>query len=74
MAGKIGPPLIQFIKDVQGGGGTNPPLTTTSSTPQPTGGPCASLWGQCGGQGWTGPTCCSQGTCKVSNQWYSQCV
>lgn len=74
MAGKIGPPLIQFVKDVLGGGGTNPPLTTTSSTPQPTGGPCAALWGQCGGQDWTGPTCCSQGTCKVSNQWYSQCV
>ncbi|ELQ41141.1 hypothetical protein OOU_Y34scaffold00300g2 [Pyricularia oryzae Y34] len=28
----------------------------------------------CGGQDWTGAKCCSQGTCKVSNQWYSQCV
>ncbi|KAH6918189.1 xylosidase/arabinosidase [Coprinopsis sp. MPI-PUGE-AT-0042] len=26
------------------------------------------------GQGWTGSTCCSSGTCKVSNDWYSQCV
>ena len=48
------------------GGGQQPP------TPPPTG--CAPLWGQCGGQGWTGPTCCSQGSCSSSNQWYSQCT
>jgi cellulose 1,4-beta-cellobiosidase len=44
----------------------------TSSTP-PTGN-CAAMWGQCGGRGWTGPTCCSQGTCRVGNEWYSQCT
>ncbi|KAH7036019.1 Alpha/Beta hydrolase protein [Microdochium trichocladiopsis] len=56
-------------------GTTNPPTTPTSTTssPQPTGN-CAALYGQCGGQGWQGPTCCSQGTCKASNQWYSQCL
>jgi endo-1,4-beta-xylanase len=33
------------------------------------------LWGQCGGQGWTGPTTCASGAvCQASNQWYSQCV
>lgn len=32
------------------------------------------LYGQCGGQGWTGPTTCAQGTCKYSNAWYSQCL
>ncbi|KFA61233.1 hypothetical protein S40285_08872 [Stachybotrys chlorohalonatus IBT 40285] len=33
------------------------------------------LWGQCGGQGWTGPTTCVSGAvCQFSNQWYSQCV
>ncbi|CCA67656.1 related to cel1 protein precursor [Serendipita indica DSM 11827] len=32
------------------------------------------LYGQCGGQGWTGPTTCASGTCKVSNQFYSQCL
>ncbi|KAL2754746.1 carbohydrate-binding module family 1 protein [Sodiomyces alcalophilus JCM 7366] len=32
-------------------------------------------WGQCGGQGWTGPTTCTSGwTCVESNPWYSQCV
>lgn len=43
---------------------------STSSTA--TGG--AALYGQCGGTGWMGPTTCSQGTCKVSNQFYSQCL
>ncbi|KAI8813161.1 glycoside hydrolase superfamily [Cladochytrium replicatum] len=36
---------------------------------------CATLWGQCGGQGWTGPTtCCAGSTCVYSNPWYSQCL
>ncbi|KAK8013935.1 hypothetical protein PG990_007231 [Apiospora arundinis] len=31
--------------------------------------------GQCGGSGYTGPkTCVSPYTCKVSNEWYSQCL
>ncbi|KAK3987470.1 hypothetical protein QBC44DRAFT_400110, partial [Cladorrhinum sp. PSN332] len=66
-----------------GGGGTNPPAATTSVvTPQPTtnpgnggGGNCAAKWGQCGGQGWNGATCCQSGsTCRSQNQWYSQCL
>ncbi|KAH7349818.1 endo-1,4-beta-xylanase A [Plectosphaerella cucumerina] len=35
---------------------------------------CAARWGQCGGQGWSGATCCSAGTCQRQNQWYSQCL
>ncbi|KAJ1304057.1 hypothetical protein OPQ81_008465 [Rhizoctonia solani] len=32
-------------------------------------------WGQCGGRGYTGPTQCASGsTCKVNNEWYSQCL
>jgi acetylxylan esterase len=56
-------------------GGTNPPPASSTQPPptQPTGA-CSSLWGQCGGNGWAGPKCCSQGTCKASNEWYSQCV
>lgn len=66
--------------DIRAGGGSSPPPTSTSTSPAPTAtsppanGNCASMWGQCGGQGWSGPTCCSQGTCKASNQWYSQCL
>ncbi|KAM7188428.1 family 6 putative glycoside hydrolase [Naviculisporaceae sp. PSN 640] len=62
------------------GGNPNPPTTTTPTAPTPTptqgngGGNCAQRYGQCGGQGWSGPTCCAQGTCQVSNQWYSQCL
>jgi endo-1,4-beta-xylanase len=34
----------------------------------------APLYGQCGGQGWTGPTTCVSGsTCVKTNDWYSQC-
>jgi hypothetical protein len=81
LAQQIGPKLIQFIKDVQGGTGSQPPPASStsaqppaqSSSQPPPSGSCASLWGQCGGNGWTGPTCCSQGTCKLSNEWYSQC-
>ncbi|KXX74022.1 Exoglucanase-6A [Madurella mycetomatis] len=36
---------------------------------------CGSVWGQCGGNGWTGPTCCVSGsTCVEQNPWYSQCL
>ncbi|KAH8816364.1 putative endo-beta-1,4-glucanase D [Xylogone sp. PMI_703] len=48
---------------------TTTKVTTTTGS---TGG--SPLYGQCGGQGWTGPTTCAQGTCKVSNQYYSQCL
>ncbi|KAK3369861.1 concanavalin A-like lectin/glucanase domain-containing protein [Podospora didyma] len=63
-----------------GGGGTTPVSTTTTaaSTPAPTTGTgtnCAAKWAQCGGQGWSGSTCCASGsTCKVSNAYYSQCL
>ncbi|EAQ84081.1 hypothetical protein CHGG_10485 [Chaetomium globosum CBS 148.51] len=38
------------------------------------GGGTVALWGQCGGNGYSGPTGCAQGTCKVLNEWYSQCT
>ncbi|KAK6439643.1 hypothetical protein LTR95_004156, partial [Oleoguttula sp. CCFEE 5521] len=35
----------------------------------------ATHYGQCGGKGYTGPTvCASPWTCKVSNDYYSQCL
>ncbi|KAK1778316.1 glycosyl hydrolase family 61-domain-containing protein [Copromyces sp. CBS 386.78] len=59
-------------------GGSTPQPTTSASTPQPTSGTGsgtgAALYGQCGGKGWTGPTTCASGTCKVSNEYYSQCL
>ncbi len=48
--------------------------STTSSAPVQTG-TAQAKWGQCGGNGWTGPTTCVAGsTCVVLNPWYSQCV
>ncbi|KAJ4306054.1 1,4-beta-D-glucan cellobiohydrolase cel6a [Collariella sp. IMI 366227] len=36
---------------------------------------CAGLWSQCGGNGWTGATCCASGSsCVAQNPWYSQCL
>ncbi|CAE7835399.1 cbhC [Symbiodinium sp. CCMP2592] len=36
---------------------------------------CATAWVQCGGTGWTGPTCCDSGfSCSQMNSWYSHCV
>ncbi|KAB5540585.1 hypothetical protein GE09DRAFT_969860 [Coniochaeta sp. 2T2.1] len=33
------------------------------------------VWGQCGGNGWTGPTTCASGSyCSKQNDWYSQCL
>jgi hypothetical protein len=48
----------------------------TAPTPPATGtGPVAGMWGQCGGNGWTGATRCVAGsTCKKQNDWYSQCL
>ncbi|PKX90157.1 uncharacterized protein P174DRAFT_463619 [Aspergillus novofumigatus IBT 16806] len=47
--------------------------TTTAVTETSTG--IAQHWGQCGGQGWTGPTTCvSPYTCQVQNAYYSQCL
>ncbi|KAF9041534.1 glycosyl hydrolase family 61-domain-containing protein [Panaeolus papilionaceus] len=49
------------------GGGSQPTTTSTPGTvPQ---------YGQCGGQGYTGPTgCVSPFKCVVSNPYYSQCL
>jgi len=60
-----------------GGGSTtsNPssPTTTTSTTTAPAA--TQTKYGQCGGQGWTGPTVCASGsTCQASSQYYSQCL
>lgn len=56
--------------------GTTPPGSSTSpGTGTGSGtGSCAAMYGQCGGIGFSGATCCSAGTCKVSNDYFSQCL
>jgi hypothetical protein len=49
---------------------TKAPTTKAPTTKAPI---CATLYQQCGGQGWTGTTCCQVGTCQVVNYHYSQC-
>ena len=60
---------------------TTTPLTTSTRTTSTTTSrtstaatPGATLYGQCGGKNWAGPTTCAQGTCKFSNEWYSKSV
>jgi len=54
-----------------GGGGSTHSTSSTSSAPAAT----QTKYGQCGGQGWTGPTVCAAGsTCQSSSPYYSQCL
>jgi len=35
---------------------------------------CSDVWGKCGGKGWQGPYCCTEGSsCVQQGEWYSQC-
>jgi len=36
-------------------------------------GNCAGIWAQCGGNGFNGPSCCSEGTCKKVSEYFHQC-
>ncbi|KAK8100609.1 hypothetical protein PG999_010983 [Apiospora kogelbergensis] len=48
------------------------PTATQAPAPAPA---QQTQFGQCGGSGYDGPTACvSPYTCKVSNEWYSQCL
>ncbi|CAK4664912.1 hypothetical protein AeMF1_015132 [Aphanomyces euteiches] len=61
---------------------TSTPSTPTTSVPRPTpstsapsNGGTVPVYGQCGGQGYTGPTACAQGNvCKQYSPYYSQCI
>ncbi|KAK6353812.1 hypothetical protein TWF730_008236 [Orbilia blumenaviensis] len=51
---------------------TRPPTTTTAPTGSGSG---QTLYGQCGGSGWTGPTsCAAPAACSSLNPYYSQCL
>ncbi|EHA26941.1 hypothetical protein ASPNIDRAFT_51773 [Aspergillus niger ATCC 1015] len=55
---------------------TSTTLKTTSTTSSGSSSTSAAqAYGQCGGQGWTGPTTCVSGyTCTYENAYYSQCL
>ncbi|KAF7162669.1 hypothetical protein CNMCM6106_009488 [Aspergillus hiratsukae] len=51
------------------------PSSTPPTQPSSTPGGTQSVYRQCGGRNWTGPTSCASGsTCKRWNPYYSQCV
>jgi hypothetical protein len=48
---------------------------TTSTTTQGGNTPTQTKYGQCGGNGFTGPTACVSGSqCQKLNDWYYQCL
>ncbi|KAK6531728.1 hypothetical protein TWF694_002903 [Orbilia ellipsospora] len=53
---------------------TSTTKTTTKATTTASSGSCAVIYGQCGGIGWTGPTCCTATKCTVLNDYYYQCL
>lgn len=54
---------------------TSTTKTSTVTTTAPTTTAAAqSLYGQCGGSGWSGPTACASGTCSTLNAYYYQCL
>ncbi|KAF2681006.1 carbohydrate-binding module family 1 protein [Lentithecium fluviatile CBS 122367] len=51
------------------------PPTSTATTPTTGAGGEVAKYGQCGGKNYSGATACASGsTCKVQNDYYSQCV
>ncbi|KAK6330089.1 hypothetical protein TWF718_003517 [Orbilia javanica] len=57
---------------------TKAAATTTTkaaaTTTKASSGALQTLYGQCGGVNWTGPTACAVGRCTKYNDYYSQCV
>lgn len=56
---------------------TRAPVVTTTTRAPATTAPATGgspLYGQCGGQSWTGAKTCAQGRCVATNEYYSQCL
>jgi len=54
---------------------TTPTTTTPPTSTPPATGSCSAEYGQCGGIGWEGATCCASGTtCQELNSYYYQCL
>ncbi|KAJ6503881.1 glycosyl hydrolase family 61-domain-containing protein [Mycena sanguinolenta] len=85
--GSSPPPVSSTVKTTSTKASTTTTISTTSnkastttasstsvSIPGGSTGTTAAEYGQCGGQGWTGPTVCATPyTCHVLNGYYSQC-
>ncbi|KAI0397094.1 carbohydrate-binding module family 1 protein [Xylariaceae sp. FL0594] len=70
-------PTTTLVTSTKASTTTKAPTTTTSpsATKTQTGDVAVqTLYGQCGGINWTGPTACAKGSCTQYNPYYSQCV
>ncbi|CAE6414665.1 unnamed protein product [Rhizoctonia solani] len=69
----LSPNFIYDAVELVTTGTSSSPTTTAATTAQPTttsGTGTVPLYGQCGGNGYTGPTICAEGTCTYSNEWH----
>jgi hypothetical protein len=56
---------------------SNPPAESEPApapAPAPPAANCGAQWEQCGGNGFSGASCCASGKCEFINEWYSQCL
>ncbi|RYP42982.1 hypothetical protein DL770_011903 [Monosporascus sp. CRB-9-2] len=54
---------------------TTKKAATATKAPASPGAGAASMWAQCGGANWSGPTTCVSGAqCVKQNEWYYQCL
>jgi len=73
------PAPAPWVPPAQGTGGSGSGGASSGSSggtsAGASGGQCASAFQQCGGQGWTGPSCCQDGcTCSGGGGYYKQCT
>lgn len=72
---KFGPIGSTFSSDGSSPSEPEPEEPTGTTTAPSPGGTGAAHYGQCGGNGWSGPkSCASPWTCTFVNDWYSQCL
>ena len=67
--------FLEEVVEALGGSPALPPSQTTSRTASPPGatGVLVPHWGQCGGEGYTGPTECEPPYTCIGGQWWAAC-
>lgn len=73
-AGKLGASSSSSSEPVSHSAVSTPAATKAAGSGSGSCSGSVALYGQCGGQGYSGATSCASGKCEFVNDWYSQCV